>query len=213
MNRFILGICSLVSGCASLPEDSARVSPLLADRGRITAQIQVVEDSTDSVFYEIRADDGRQWRIPTCVYFPNKPGIDGIPMREGCDVYQVYSDSNQIIGFQENCGGEWISLRLLFIRGDVAQLFDVVTANRSRDGLRDGEPSFWYTWTIDSIQKEGVVIEGVFFPWSALSCKLVNTYNAEQDVDPNDCPAASSTRHDHSTINPEVGTRPRSGVG
>jgi putative acetyltransferase len=36
---------------------------------------------------------------------------------------------------------------------------------------------------------------------------------AEQDVDPNACPAESSIRHDHSIFNPEVGARPRSGVG
>jgi hypothetical protein len=180
MNRFILGVCTLLAGCASLPKDSAQVSPRLADCGPITAQIQVVEDSADSAFYEIRADDGRYWRIPTCVYLPSKPGTDGIPMRESCEVYQVYSKSNQIIGFQESCGGEWISRRLLFIRGGVARLFDVVTANRTRAGLRDGEPSFWYTWALDSISKEGVEIEGVFFPWNDLRCKLVNTYNAEQ---------------------------------
>jgi hypothetical protein len=180
MNRSILFICILLTGCVSLQDDSVGVSPHLADRGPIRCKIQVVEESKDSAFYDIRASDGRYWRIPTCVYVPSKPGNDEIPMRDGCKVYQVYSEFHQIIGFQESCGGEWISRRLLFIKGNAAKLFDVNTAYRSRDGLRDGEPSFWYTWAIDSIRKEGVVIEGVFFPWKALRCELVGTYNAEQ---------------------------------
>lgn len=179
MNCFITGVCFLLTGCVSLQDESVRVSPHLADLGPIRCQIQVVEVSTDSVFYEIRASNGRYWRIPTSVYFPSKPGNDEKPMREGCKIYQVYSGFHQIIGFQESCGGEWISRRLLFIKGDVAKLFDVNTAYRSRDGLRDGEPSFWYTWAIDSIRKEGVVIEGVFFSWKALRCELVGIYNAE----------------------------------
>jgi hypothetical protein len=185
MNCSILGICVLMIGCVSLQDNSMRVSPDLADRGPIRCQIQVVEQSTDSAFYDIRAGDGRLWRIPTSVYVPSKLGNDETPMQEGCKVYQVYSEYHQIIGLQESCGGEWISRRLLFIKGNVAKLFDVNTAYRSREGLRDGEPSFWYTWAIDSIRKEGVVLEGVYFRWKDLGCELVGTYSSEPDGAPN----------------------------
>jgi len=40
----------------------------------------------------------------------------------------------------------------------------------------------------------------------------VESKPAEQDVDLNTCPSASRKQHDNSTINPDVGIHPRSGV-
>lgn len=170
-----------LSGCVSIDpqSDYVRVNPKIAGLKRSDFDIRIITES-ESAFYIIKSLDGREWKIPTAFYHPDKAGVDNKMMKDYYVVYQIFSPDREIIGFQESGLGTDQSRRLLFINGKDARLFELIRGNRSKKNLRyEGEPIFWYTWAIDEISNGGVSINKIFFPWKNIEFHPIGTYTSD----------------------------------
>lgn len=172
--RSLIGILAL-AGCATQSPKPDGVSPSLAARKRHELTVQLIDEPHAPAFYKVRSADGREWRIPTAGYQPDKVGVDGVPMKEYVEVYQRISRAREIVGFRE--GADLKSKRLLFIKGTEARLCSLVHAER--DLAKFPLHSLLFAdWSLDEIRDDGIVMQGTFFKWDLLKVQWLGTFPA-----------------------------------
>lgn len=148
---------------------------------KTTLSVSLVEHSDGTASYIVSSPTGLRWKIRTLGYAPGEPGVDGMKQRDYYGIAPVSAANLSVVALQEH--GELGRHGLFVVDGRLGTLFVIEYAKRSYpkgDGV-----SFYYTWKIKGVSREGMDMEAsgkpmgkAFIKWQDLVLKKVDEVEA-----------------------------------
>lgn len=179
----LLLACSVFSACCSFGSKSV-FEHAIQNADKKTLSVKLVEQADGTASYLVSSPSGWHWKLRTLGYAPDKLGVDGMKQSDYYGISPVSTANLAVAALQEH--GELGRHALFVVQGRRGTLFVIESAKRSYP-MGDGI-SFYYTWKVKDLSREGMTMLAtgkpmgqVFIKWRDL---VVNKIGEVEAMDP-----------------------------